>query len=176
MREEITETKQIFDGRIVDLAVHQVRLPNGKQAERELITHPGAAAIVALDDAQNVLLIRQFRLGADQVLVELPAGTLEPGEDPAVCAARELQEETGYRPGQLERLGGWFVAPGYTTEYIHLFVATDLTHDPIEGDEDEFIEVFRLPLTEAVAMAARGEIGNSTGVAGLLWAARHLGV
>ena len=176
MREEITSTEQIFNGRIVDLAVHQVTLPNGRPGVRELITHPGAVAIVALDDEQNVLLIRQFRLGAGAVLVELPAGTLESDEQPEVCAVRELREETGYRPGQLERIGGWFVAPGYTTEYIHLYLATNLTHDPIDGDEDEFIECFRVPFAEAVAMAERGEIANSTGVAGLLWAARHLGL
>lgn len=176
MREEITNTEQIFNGRIVDLAVHDVKLPNGKQAKRELITHPGAVAIVALDTEQNVLLVRQFRLGADAVLVELPAGTLEPDEDPDVCAVRELREETGYRPDKLERIGGWHVAPGYTTEYIHLYVATDLTHDPMEGDEDEFVELVQVPFKQALAMVESGEIGNSTGVAGLLRAARHLGL
>ncbi len=176
MREEITNTEQIYNGRIVDLAVHDVTLPDGTQAKRELITHPGAVAIVALDAAQNVLLVRQFRLGAGAVLVELPAGTLEADEDPDVCAVRELREETGYRPGQLERIGGWYVAPGYTTEYIHLYVASDLTHDPIDGDEDEFLELVRVPFEEALAMVESGEMGNSTGVAGLLRAARHLGL
>jgi ADP-ribose pyrophosphatase len=175
MQEKILHTQPIFDGRVVKLSVHDIELPDGTRSKREMVKHPGAVAIVALDDEQNVLLIRQYRLGAEQVLVEIPAGTLEPGEPADECAVRELREETGYRPGRLERIGGWFVAPGYTTEYIHLYMATDLTEDPIAGDEDEFIERFRAPLAEALAMVMRGEISNSTGVAGLLLAAHHLG-
>ncbi|MEM6281600.1 MAG: NUDIX hydrolase [Chloroflexota bacterium] len=174
MNEKILQSTQIFKGRIVDLSVHDVELPDGTQAKREMIKHPGAVAIVALDANNNVLLIRQFRLGADKVLVELPAGTLEPGEPAVTCAVRELREETGYRPGILDRVGGWYVAPGYTTEYIHLFIAADLTHDPIAGDADEFIEPFRVPFEQALAMVRNGEIENSTAVAGLLRAAAHL--
>ncbi len=176
LQEKIIQTEQIYAGRIVNLSVHDVQLPNGAKAKREMVKHPGAVAIVALDDDQNVLLIKQFRLGAEQTMVELPAGTLEPGELAETCAVRELREETGYRPGKLEHLGGWYVAPGYTTEYIHLYIATDLTEDPIDGDEDEFIELFRTPFTQALTMIDSGQIGNSTGVAGLLRAARHLGL
>jgi ADP-ribose pyrophosphatase len=174
MQEKIIRSEPIFKGKIIDLSVHEVELPNGRLAKREMVKHPGAVAIVALDENQNVLLIKQYRLGAGQVLIELPAGTLEPDEDPAACADRELREETGYRAANLERVGGWFMAPGYTTEYMHLFVASNLTHDPIDADEDEFIELVRVPFTEALAMVERGEIMNSTGVAGLLRAARHL--
>jgi ADP-ribose pyrophosphatase len=174
MEEKIIKSEQVFSGRIVNLSVHDVELPNGMYAKREIIKHPGAVAIVALDDNRNVLLIKQFRLGAGKVLVELPAGTLEPDEPVETCAIRELREETGYRPGMLERIGGWFVAPGYTTEYIHLYLATDLTEDPIAGDEDEFIEVMKVPFSKAIEMVDHGKISNSTGVAGLLRAARHL--
>ncbi len=174
MQEKIVRSEPIFKGKIVDLSVHEVELPNGELAKRELVKHPGAVAIVALDEDQNVLLIRQFRLGAGQVLIELPAGTLEPDEPPAECADRELREETGYRAAHLERIGGWYMAPGYTTEYIHLFVASHLTYDPIEADADEFIELVRMPFTEALVMVERGDIMNSTGVAGLLRAVRHL--
>lgn len=174
MKEKILSTRQIYDGKIVKLAVHDIELPDGNTSMREMITHPGAVAIVALDEQDHVLLVRQYRMGAGQTMVELPAGTLEPGEPPEVAAARELREETGFRPGKLERIGGWYVAPGYTTEYIHLFIATDLTEAPLETDDDEFIESLRVPFNDALAMVDRGDFGNSTGVAGLLRAARHL--
>lgn len=174
MYEKIISTERIFEGHIVKLVVHQVELPNGKHSQREIVNHNGAVAIIALDDDDNLLMIRQFRLAAEQVLLEIPAGTLEIGEDPDECAIRELREETGYRPGKIERVGGWFMAPGYTTEYIHLYIATDLVHDPISADDDEFIELERVSFDEALARLDRGEIINSTAVAGLLRSARHL--
>ncbi len=178
LEEKIVQTERIYSGKVVKLDVHDVQLPDGAQTKRELLDHSGAVAIVALDEDDNVLLIRQYRLGSRQVMVELPAGMLEPGEnaDTIAAAVREMREETGYRPNQIERIGGWFVAPGYTTEYIHLFVARDLVQDSIEGDEDEFIELFRVPFTEALAMVDREEITNTTAICGLLRAARHLGV
>jgi ADP-ribose pyrophosphatase len=177
LEEKIIRSQPIYDGKIVRLSVHDVELPDGTQGKRELISHPGAVVIVALDADENVLLIRQFRLGARQVMIELPAGTLEPGEkvDTTAAAIREMREETGYRPNQIERVGGWYVAPGYTTEYLHLFVAHDLVLDATEGDEDEFIELFRVPFKEAVAMVYREEITNTTAICALLRAAHHLG-
>jgi ADP-ribose pyrophosphatase len=160
----------------VRLALLDVQLPDGKLAKRELVRHPGAVAIVALDSAQNLLLVRQFRIAAGQVLLEVPAGTLEANESPLACAERELQEETGYHPGKIEAIGGIYVAPGYTTEYIHLFVATELTESRLDGDADEFIEVERVPLPEAVAMIERGDIIDGKSIAGILRAARKLGI
>ena len=141
MHETILKTDEIYKGRVVNLVVHEVELPDGQHGKRELVRHPGAVAIVALDPDQNVLLVRQYRIAADRILSEIPAGTLNPGEDPQVCAIRELQEETAYKPGQIEKIGGIFVAPGYTTEFIHLYLATDLSESRLPGDEDEFIEV-----------------------------------
>ncbi|MCC6613957.1 MAG: NUDIX hydrolase [Anaerolineae bacterium] len=152
----------------------QVELPDGKTSQREIIQHPGAIAIVALDADQQVVLVRQFRTAADRVLVEIPAGTLNPGEEPLVCAERELQEEAGYFPGKLEPLGGIFVAPGYTTEYIHLFLATDLRESQLAADDDEFIEVDHVPMAEALRMIESGEICDGKSVAGLLRVARRL--
>lgn len=176
MREKITSTEQIYSGRVVNLVVHEVELPNGGHSRRELVRHPGAVAIVALDGERQVLLVRQYRIAADQILLEIPAGTLNPDEAPETCAIRELQEETGYKPGSIERIGGLFVAPGYTTEYIHLYLATDLQESLLEMDEDEFIELERVPLADALAMIERGEIIDGKSISGLLLVARRLGV
>jgi len=174
--EKILHTEQIYSGRVVKLNLLDVELPDGKTAKRELVKHPGAVAIVAFDNNQNILMVRQFRIAASQVMVEIPAGTLNPGEAPDVCAYRELQEETGYLPGKLEAMGGFFVAPGYTTEYIHLFLATQLTPSRLPGDEDEFIEMDRVTLADALAMIERGEIIDGKTISGLLLVARRLGL
>jgi len=174
MQETILDTEKIYSGRVIKLVVHDVRLPDGGQAKRELVQHPGAVAMVALDGERKVLLVRQFRMAAGQVLAEIPAGTLQPGEAPDACAVRELQEETGYKPGKLEALDGFFVAPGYTTEYIHLYLATDLTESRLDGDADEFIEVQRVPFADALAMIERGEIVDGKTIIGLLRVARRL--
>lgn len=175
--EEITlKSERIYTGRIIKLDLLDVRLPDGKEARREIIRHPGAVALVALDADRNVLLVRQYRNAADRILLEIPAGTLNPDEAPLACAERELQEETGYYPGKLEPIGGIFAAPGYTTEFIHLFYATNLSESRLEMDEDEFIEVERVPMPEALTMIEQGVIADGKSVAGLLRVARLLGV
>jgi ADP-ribose pyrophosphatase len=176
MREDILSTEDIFDGRIVHLKVHTVRVPDGNESKRELIHHQGAVAIVALDDSQHILLVKQFRLGANSQTIEIPAGILEPGEDPIEAVIRELREETGYRPLNIESLGGIFVAPAYTTEYIHLYYAKGYEKAPLEQDADEFVELLRIPLKEAVAMIERGEIVEGKSVVGILKIARQLGI
>lgn len=176
MQETIIHSEEVYHGKLVRLFVHDVTLANGAPSRREMIQHPGAAAIVPLDEAGNVLLVRQFRLAANRVMLEIPAGTLEPDEDPLDCAIRELQEETGYKPGHIEMIGGLFVAPGYTTEYIRLFLATGLTPSSLQHDEDEHIEVERVPLSEALALIERGDIIDGKSISGLLRVARRLGV
>lgn len=175
MEETITKTESIYDGRIVKLALHTVRLPDGSEARREIITHPGAVAVVALDDAGRVLLVRQFRSAVRQIMLEIPAGTLHPGEDATECAIRELREETGYRPRQMATLGGIYVTPGYSTEYIHLFYATGLEHAPLSLDSDEFLEAVQLPFRAALALIDSGGITDSKTIIGLLRAARQIG-
>ncbi len=167
MQEKIVKTERVFDGVLVKLDVHDVVLPDGATGKREVIQHPGACAVVALD-GDDVLLVKQYRIAAQKMMLELPAGTLEPDEDPAFCATRELQEETGYKPGTLIAIGGFYNAAGYTTEYIHLFVATDLVESRLQGDADEFIEVVRLPLRQALTMIDSGEISDSKTIIGLL--------
>jgi ADP-ribose pyrophosphatase len=176
MEEHILRTQEIYNGRVVKLAVHDVQLPNGAEARREVVKHPGAVAIVAMDTARNVLMVRQFRLPAGKILREIPAGTLQDNELPDVCAVRELQEETGFRPGKLEKIGGIYLAPGYSTEYIHLYLATELTPSVLKGDDDEFLEVERLPLTDLLAMIDRGEIADAKSITALLRVARKLGL
>ena len=176
MEETILHREEIYSGRVVNLSVATVRLPNGGESRREIVKHPGAVAIVALDADQNVLLVRQFRLAADKILLEIPAGTLKPDEPPEICARRELQEETGYLPGRLEAIGGIYPAPGYTTEYIHLYLATDLSESRLAMDDDEFIEIERVPLREVLSMIERDQLADGKSVAALLKVARRLSV
>ncbi|NWF68244.1 MAG: NUDIX hydrolase [Chloroflexi bacterium] len=176
MNETILHTEKIYQGRVISLAVHQVELENGVQARREIVRHPGAVAIVALNERREVLLVTQFRLAAGKTLREIPAGTLEAGEDPLECAARELQEETGYKPGKLEALGGIFVAPGYTTEYIHLFLATELSPSKLAADADEALHAEFVPLAEALRLAESGALVDAKSNVALLRVARRLGI
>ena len=173
MSDNAPTSRTIFEGKVVRLEIKHIRLPDGTSAVRELIHHAGAVAIVALDEKRNIFLVRQYRVGADQSLYEIPAGLLEADENPTDSAVRELREEIGFRPGTIEPLGGFYVSPGYTTEYIHLFLAQDLTPDSLAQDSDEFIEVTRVPLDEALAMIESQTIVDSKTIIGLLRTARH---
>jgi ADP-ribose pyrophosphatase len=170
LTENTLSSELLYDGRVVHLYIETVRLPNGNIAKREVIKHNGAVAIVAFDTDGNVLLVRQYRQPTRRVLLEIPAGTLEPGEAPFDCAVRELQEETGYKPGKLESLGGIYTAPGYTSEFIHLFLATDLTESRLAQDADEFIELLHVPLAEALKLIASGDIADGKSISGILLA------
>jgi ADP-ribose pyrophosphatase len=152
-----------------------VKLPNGEQSKREVVRHPGAIAIVPLLDNGEIVMVRQFRLPAGRIMLEIPAGTLQPDEDPFLGAERELQEEIGQRPGKLTRIGGEYTAPGYTTEYIHLFLATELQESKLAVDDDEFLEIVTLPLDEALRRVENGEIEDGKTIAALLLVARRLG-
>ncbi|HVR98624.1 MAG TPA: NUDIX hydrolase [Thermoanaerobaculia bacterium] len=167
-------SREIFRGRTVHLDVDKVRLPNGKEMDLELIHHPGAAAVVPLLDGGDVLMVRQYRYATGGWLLEVPAGKLDPGESPETCAAREVEEETGYRPGDLQPLGWIWTSPGFLDEKIWLFLATGLTPTKQGLGEDEVLSVERLPLREAIDKAARGEIHDGKSVCALLRAAKHL--
>jgi len=168
--------RQIYKGRIVDLRVERVTLPNGTAVDLELIRHPGASAVAAIDDDGRVVLIRQYRHAAGGYIWELPAGILDaPDEPPRACAARELAEEAGVEAGELTHLGTIFTTPGFCDERIHLFLARRLHPAAHRHEADEVIaEIARLPLAEALAMVQRGEIVDGKTIAGLQLAAAAL--
>ena len=168
------ESRQIHDGKVVRLSVDRVELPNGKVAELEVIRHQGAAAVVPLTDAGEVLLVRQYRYATGGWLLEVPAGKLDPGEAPETCAIRETEEEVGYRPTRLEALGWIWTTPGFTDEKIWLYLARDLVAGRQELQGDEVLAVERAPLREAIAMAHRGDISDSKSVCALLRTAAYL--
>jgi ADP-ribose pyrophosphatase len=169
--------RQIYKGRIVDLRLERVTLPNGATVELELMHHPGAAAVAAVDERARVVLIRQYRHATGGYIWELPAGILaSPAEPPEACAARELREEAGVGAAELTHLGTIFTTPGFCDERIHLFLARGLTDGDHGHEADEVIaEIARVPLAEALAMVQRGEIVDAKTICGLHLAASALG-
>lgn len=160
-------TKNIYTGIVVNLHVDTVTLPNGLTVDLEVVRHPGAAAVVPLKSDGTVVLIRQFRHAAGGFIYEIPAGKLHPGEDPTVCARRELEEEIGYRAGTLELLSSIFTAPGFTDEVIHIYKATGLSVGRQQLDRDEVLEVVEMSLPEAIRMIKNGEIRDAKSIVGL---------
>lgn len=151
-------SKEIFHGRIFDVNIDDVILPDGKVADREIVVHPGGVGILPLTDHRTVLMVRQFRCPHDDVLLEIPAGKLEKGEDPMVCGMRELEEETGMKAKEIRFLGKCFPTPAYCAETIYIYLATDLYPGEKKLDEGEFLDVHELPLEELMRMVMDGEI------------------
>src|SRR5688572_2897249 len=172
--ERVTASLLIHEGRIVNLREDTVELADGRTALREVVEHAQVVAVVPVDAGGNVVLVRQYRLPAGQALLEIPAGGVDGEETIEVAAQRELQEETGYRAGRLERLAGFFVSPGYCTEFIHIFVATGLTESAIEADPDEDIVLERIPLVDAIRKIEKGEVKDAKSIVGLLLVARRV--
>jgi ADP-ribose pyrophosphatase len=169
--ERVLESRRVYEGRVVNLRVDTVALPDGRSAQREVAEHAPVVVIVPLDKDGNVLLVRQYRLPVTQLLLELPAGCIDPGESVEEAAQRELREETGQRAGRLERLAAFYASPGFCDELMHLFLATELEPSPLAPDSDESLEVVWLPLPEALALVERGEICDAKTIVGL-WAAQ----
>lgn len=157
----------VYKGRVVTLNLETVTLPNGVSVELEVVRHPGAAAIVPLKDDHTVILIRQYRLAAGGYIYEIPAGKLHPGENPADCATRELEEEIGYRAGHLDKIATFFTAPGFTDEVMHLYVARDLARGTQALDSDEVLEIVEMPLKKAMAHIRDGTIRDAKTIIGL---------
>jgi ADP-ribose pyrophosphatase len=152
MNGKTVSTEQIFKGKIISVQVDEVELPNGKLSKREIVRHPGAVGLIALTDDNKIVMVEQFRKPLERSLLEIPAGKLEPGENPDVTAERELEEETGYRAGNMEYISSFYTSPGFANEIIHLYLATELekVENPAEADDDEFVELVELSLEESL--------------------------
>src|SRR5262245_11962064 len=164
----------VFNGRVITVNVEHIRLPNGRTGRYEIVHHPGGAAVVAVDDAERVCLLRQFRPAGGGWIWELPAGRLEPGESPEYTARRELVEEAGCEARQWETLGSILSSPGVFAETIHLFMARGLVAAPLGHEPHEIIEIHWIPLPQAVGQALAGELRDAKTVIGLLRAASRL--
>lgn len=176
LEEKVLSSNYIHKGRVVNLRVDEVELPGGRRSTREVVEHRGAVAIVPLLPDGRVLMVRQFRLPAGRELLEIPAGTLDPGEEPAACAARELREETGYAAARLTPLFRSFLAPGYSSELLHTYAAEDLYPNGANADDDEQLELVELPLPEALKLISTGEVCDAKTICGLLMVARAKGL
>ena len=160
-------SQQIYEGRTVKLRVDTVRLPGGRQTTREIVEHRDCVAIIAIDADNNVLLVNQFRKAVEKELLEIPAGGIDTGEDPATAVRREMQEETGYLPQKVVRLGGFYSTPGYCTEYLYLYLATDLTPSQRYAEDTKSINLVRIPIAEIPGLITSGRICDAKSIAGL---------
>ena len=171
---EFLHSETLLKGRAFAIRRDTLKAPDGRETKFDIIEHGGSVIIVPIDQDGNLLFVRQYRHAAGMDLLELPAGTLEEGEDPAICAAREIREETGFAADKIEKIGDFYLAPGYSTEFMHVYLAQDLRHDPLEADADEFLSVEKIPFAEAVQMAERGEMPDAKSLAALLLVRSHL--
>ncbi len=166
--EKLIASKKVYEGRRIDVRVDLIELPSGRQATREIVEFPNCVAVVPIDAEDNVLLVRQYRTAVGKVLLEIPAGKIEPNEHPLQAMQRELREETGYSAQEAREIGGIYAGPGYSTEYLTLYVATDLHDHQETPDTDEIMNVFRVPLSEIPALIAKGDICDGKSVAALM--------
>lgn len=164
---ERIRSEEIYKGRVVTLRKDTLRTPEGKELQREVVAHPGAVVVIAEHEG-DLLFVRQYRYAAGEEMLELVAGTCEPGEAPMVTAGRELQEEAGYKAERLTKIGEFYSAPGFCSELLHLYLAEGLTPSRLPGDEDEQIEVVRHPLADSLQMALEGRLRDAKTLAGVL--------
>jgi ADP-ribose pyrophosphatase len=169
---ERVKSEPIYQGHVIKVRKDTLRTPEGKEFARDVVEHRGAVVLVAVD-GEELLFVRQYRYAAGESLLELVAGTREPGEQPEVTAGRELQEEAGFKAGRITKLGEFYSAPGFCSELLHLYLAEELTPSRLPGDEDEEIEVERYTLDQVIRMALAGEIRDAKTLAGVLLYAQH---
>lgn len=166
---KLFEEKQ-YTGHVFDVSKVHIQLPNGRERTYDLVQHGDSVTILPIDDQGRVYFVRQHRIGAEKALLELPAGVLDPKEDPLNCAHREMREEIGFDGNNFQSLGGFYLAPGYADEYMTVFLATGLFKSPLHPDEDEFLEVETMPVSEAYRRAHTGEFHDGKTLAALLLA------
>jgi ADP-ribose diphosphatase len=169
----LLSTREIYRGRVVRLDVDRIVEPSGNEVEREIVRHPGAAVLLAVTPEKRIVFVRQFRYAANEVMLEVPAGTIDPGELPDETAHRELIEETGYRAGRLEKLAEFYPSPGILSERMHLFLATELEKGEAAPDEDESLELIELPWEHAAAFAPGKDVRDAKTIIALSFLRRH---
>ena len=168
MLERTISSEQIYSGRAIKLRVDTIEKPDGRKTIREIVEHADCVAVVVLDEDNNVVMVRQLREAVGKSLMEIPAGGIDPGEGPVEAVRRELQEEIGLLPHKIEKIGGFYATPGYCTEYLYLYLATDLKPSRLEAEDTENIEVVRVPLEQIPALIESGDICDAKSIAGLL--------
>jgi ADP-ribose pyrophosphatase len=166
--EKQISTRQVYCGSAISLRIDAVRKPNGKTTTRDVVEHADCIVAVPVDEDDNVLLVRQFRYPIDSYLLEVPAGGVEPGEDTLDCVRRELQEEIGYAPGAIEKLGGFYSIPGYGTEYLYAYVARDLKTSKLVAEDTDEIEIVKVPLKDVPGLIESGKICDAKSIAAML--------
>lgn len=171
---ELIKSETLMQGRAFKIRRDYLKTPDGRETKFEIIEHGGSVIIIPVDAEGNLLFVRQYRHAAGVDLLELPAGTRDGDEPFEECAAREIREETGMEAGKLQKVGEFFLAPGYSTEFMAVYLATDLKHNPLEADDDEFLSVEKIPVGEAVRRAERGGIPDAKSLAALLLARPYL--
>ena len=169
LREERVDSRTIYEGRILSLRVDRIKLPDGRVTSREVVAHNMAVVVLAENERGELLMINQFRYPAGEVIMELPAGIVDEGEDCIIAAARELREETGWKPGRIAKIGEFYTSPGFCDERLIMYYATDLTWDKLPEDDDEFIVPVFLSRETAFKLAEEGRIRDAKSLYGVYW-------
>jgi len=167
-QEETLSSQLIYAGRAVKLRVDTVKMPSGRKTTREIVEHDECVAVVVIDADGNVILVNQFRKPVEKELLEIPAGGIEPGENPVDAVRRELREEIGFLPRKVDRLGGFYSSPGFCTEYLHLYLATDLVPSQLHAEDTENIGLVRVSVSQIPGLITSGRICDAKSIAGLL--------
>jgi len=170
---ELIKSEPLFQGRAFRIRRDTMKTLDGRYTKLDIVEHGGSVVIIPVDADGNILFVRQYRHAAGMDLLELPAGTRDGDEPYDICARREIREETGMEAGTLKRIGDFYLAPGYSTEFMVVFLATELKHNPLEADDDEFLQVEKIPMKQALEMAQRGEMPDAKSLAALFLTGWH---